>query len=265
MPIVFSAITPHPPILIPEIGKDNLKKIKKTEESMKKLEQEFYASKPDSILIISPHGQILSDAFNINLSSDYVADFKDFGDFSLELKFKSDYMSIQNIRTADENKKSVSIALTSSAELDHGVSVPLYYLTRHLKNIPIIPITYSALDYQKHFEFGKFLHRQLSKINKRFAVVASGDLSHRLTKDAPATYSEKGKKFDNQLVKLIKNKDIPNIMNIDDSLSNEAGECGLRSIIVLLGIIESLNFQPDILSYEGPFGVGYLVCNFKLV
>ncbi len=265
MPIVFSAITPHPPVLIPDIGKDNLKKIKKTEESMKKLEQELYAAKPDTIVIISPHGQILNDAFNINLSSDYIADFKDFGNFSLELKFKSDYMSIQQIRAADETKKNVAITLTSSSKLDHGFSIPLYYLTQHLKNVPIIPITYSVLDYQKHFEFGKFLHRQLSKINKRFAVIASGDLSHRLTNDAPAGYSEKGKKFDSQLVKLIKNKDIQGILNIDQDFCLQAGECGLRSIIVLFGIIESLNFMPDVFSYEGPFGVGYLVCNFKLV
>ena len=114
MPIVFSAITPHPPVLIPEIGKDNLAKIKKTEEAMKKLEQDLYAAKPESILIISPHGQIFDDAFNINLSASYKANFKDFGDFGLELEFKSDYMSIQAIRAADETQTNVPITLSLS-------------------------------------------------------------------------------------------------------------------------------------------------------
>jgi len=265
MPLVFAAITPHPPVLLPEIGKDNLKKLVKTSKAMKKLEQELYAAKPESILIISPHGQVFPDAFNINLSADYKANFKDFGDFGLELKFKSDYLSIQEIRAADEAQKDVPIVLSSRPEIDHGFSIPLYYLTQHLKNIPIIPITYSALDYQQHFAFGQFLHRQLSKINKRFAVVASGDLSHRLTKNAPGGYSEKGKEFDDKLVGLIKKNNISGILKIDSSLSQEAGECGLRSLIILLGIIESLNMKPEVLSYEGPFGVGYLVCNFKLV
>lgn len=265
MPIVFAAFVPHPPVLIPEIGKDNLKELVKTEEAMKKLEQELYAAKPESILIISPHGQILPDAFNINLNADYKANFKDFGDFGLELKFKSDYMSIQEIRAADETQKDVSIVLSSQPEIDHGFSIPLYYLTQHLKNIPIIPLTYSALNYQQHFAFGQFLHRQLSKISKRFAIIASGDLSHKLTKDAPGGYSEKGREFDDKLVSLIKKNNISGILKIDSNLVQEAGECGLRSLIILLGIIESLNIKPEVLSYEGPFGVGYLVCNFRLV
>lgn len=265
MPLVFAAITPHPPVLIPDVGKENLKKLVKTEAAMKKLEQELYAAKPESILIISPHGKILADAFNINLSADYSANFKEFGDFSLELKFKSDYLSIQEIRAADETNKSVPLILTSESEIDHGFSIPLYYLTQHLKNIPIIPLTYSALDYQQHFAFGQFLHRQLAKINKRFAVVASGDLSHKLTKKAPAGYSPQGKEFDKKLVELIKKKDFEGILDINPELIKVAAECGLRSIIILAGIIESLNVQPEVLSYEGPFGVGYLVCNFRLV
>src|SRR3989338_7713219 len=103
MPLVFAAMTPHPPVLIPEIGKDNLKKIEKTEAAMKKLEQEFYAAKPESVVVISPHGQIFADDFNIKLSSGYSANFKEFGDFGVELKFKSDYMSNQEIRAADES------------------------------------------------------------------------------------------------------------------------------------------------------------------
>jgi len=51
-----------------------------------------------------------------------------------------------------------------------------------------------------------------------------------------------------------------------DELYPEAGECGLRSFCFLLGILEAsgISWQPEILSYEGPFGVGYLVVNFKL-
>ncbi|MFA5021965.1 MAG: AmmeMemoRadiSam system protein B [Patescibacteria group bacterium] len=265
MPIVFAASVPHPPVLIPEIGKDNLKKLKKTQEGFEKLEQDFYASKPESILIISPHGKILPDAFNINLSADYKANFKEFGDFGLELEFKSDYLAIQKIRAADETNQTIPIVLTSETEIDHGFSIPLYFLTQHLKNIPIIPITYSTLDYKQHFAFGQFLHRQLSKIDKRFAVLASGDLSHKLTKDAPGGYSPQGKEFDQKLIELLQKKDFSGVLNIDAELIKAAGECGLRSIITLLGIIESLNITPEVLSYEGPFGVGYLVCNFKLI
>ncbi|MDX9892991.1 MAG: AmmeMemoRadiSam system protein B [Patescibacteria group bacterium] len=265
MPIVFSAITPHPPILIPEIGKDNLEKIKKTQEAMKTLEQNLYVAKPESIVIISPHGQVFDDSFAINLNADYAANFKEFGDFSLELKFKSDYMSIQEIRAADESHKEAPIVLTSEQEIDYAFSVPLYYLTQHLKNIPIIPITYSTLDNQQHFEFGQFLYRQLAKINKRFAVIASADLSHKLTQDAPGGYSPQAQEFDEQVVTLVKQKKFAEFLKIDPNLVAQAGETDLRALIVLAGLLQALNVKSEVLSYEGPFGVGYLVASFQMV
>ena len=94
--------------------------------------------------------------------------------------------------------------------------------------------------------------------------MASGDLSHRLTKDAPAGYSAKGKEFDQKLISLLKAHNIQDILNLDSSLVEEAGECGFRSILIILGILNQLDCKFDALSYEGPFGVGYLTANFKI-
>lgn len=265
MPIVFSALTPHPPVLIPAVGKKNLAKLKKTQAAMQLLEQELYAAKPDCVLIISPHGQVLSNAFNINLSPKYLVSFDDFGDFSSQLEFKSDPLAVQQIRAGAEVNDKVPLTLSSQEKLDHGIGVPLYYLMPHLKEVPIIPIIYSSLDKTVHQQFGEFLHRQLHQLNKRFALVASGDLSHRLTEDAPGGYSPQGEKFDKKLLALIKSKNTAGVLSLDPALVEQAGECGLKSIIILLGILSDINYRPEILSYEGPFGVGYAVVNFKLV
>ena len=264
MPLVFSAIMPHPPVLIPEIGKDNLKKLKKTEDAMKQLEKDFYASQPESLVIISTQEKVSPDSFTLNLSAEYKADFKDFGDFGLELKFKSDFMSMQEIRSADESNDTVAIVLSSEERLEHGFSVPLYFLTQHIKDIPIIPVAYSGLDYQAHYDFGKFLYDQLASLNKRFAVVASADLSHTLTKDAPGGLNEKGKEFDDQVIAALKKKDFKSLVEMDPKLAEEAKESGLRSILILLGMLDSLDVDPNVMSYEGPFGVGYAVCNLNL-
>jgi aromatic ring-opening dioxygenase LigB subunit len=264
MPIVFAAITPHPPILIPTIGKENLDKIKKTQTAMQELERILYVAKPECILIISPHAKILPDAFTINLSPEYEANFEEFGDFSTKLKFKSDSLCVQQIRAADEVDGKVPLILISEPKIDHGASVPLYYLMQHLKEVSIAPISQSFLDYQAHLKFGEFLHHQINRINKRIAVVASGDLSHRLSEDAPGGFSPQGEKFDKKLLALIKQKDVSGIMSLDPFLVEEAGECGLKSIIILFGLLNDINYQPELLSYEGPFGVGYGVVNFKL-
>ncbi len=262
MSLVFAALSPHPPILIPNIGKENLDQINQTKEALKRLEQELYAVKPDILIIISPHGKIESDSFTINLSDNYQLNFQEFGDFSTKLTAKGDTTLI----TAGKEKISAKapINIVSETQLDHGVAVPFFYLSQHLEKIRLIPIYFSFLDRPAHLEFGKALKETIADSNQRVAVVASGDLSHCLTENAPVPFNPAGKKFDEKLIELLKNQDIQGIINLDSKLVKEAAECGFRSILILLGILNNVNFNTEILSYQAPFGVGYLTANFKL-
>lgn len=258
--LTFAAICPHPPILIPTIGQENLEKIKQTVKALEELKKSLEEAKPDSIIIISPHGALLADAFTLNLAPKYVASYEDFGEFSTKLNFSPDQQLLSQIR--DQANPLLPIVMISNEKLDHGSSVPLFYLTKNLPNIQIVPVGYSLLDFQTHFKFGQLIAEEIKKINKRVAVIASGDLSHRLTPDAPAGFNPKGKEFDEKLINLLKNSDVENILTMENELIEEAGECGLRSFIILLGILSDKKFRFTDLSYEGPFGVGYLVGKF---
>lgn len=262
MPLIFSAITPHPPILIPNVGKENLEQVKKTKEAMEQLERDLYAAKPDILIIISPHGEIQHNAFTINLANEFEIGFESFGDFSTKLKVKGDIILITNDKERINTKSPLNII--SEPKLDHGVGVPFFYLGQHLPNISLIPIVFSLLDNQSHLEFGKNLKETIMTSEKRIAVIASGDLSHCLTENAPAPFNPMGKEFDEQLVELLKIGEAQRIVNLDQQLIENAAECGLRSILILLGVLNNINFQTEILSYEAPFGVGYLVAELKL-
>jgi len=262
--LVFAGISPHPPLLIPEIGKENLKFVKKTTEALNKLAEELYASQPETIIIISPHGPMMADAFVLNMNPDFEINFKDFGDLVTKIKLAGDVGLTHHYKEILEAK--IPVVLTSQEKLDHGTGVPLYFLTKNLdsKKIKIIPGAFCMLDFNTHYQFGMKLQEDILNDTKRIAVVASGDMSHRLTPEAPAGYSHWAKKFDETLVKKIKEKDVKGILKLDPEFIEEAGECGLRSFIILHGILNSINYTPEILSYEGPFGVGYLVTNFRL-
>jgi MEMO1 family protein len=262
MPIVFSAITPHPPIAIPTIGKDNVKQIEATTKAFLKLEQELYASQPDSIIVISPHGYLQEDAFTINLSPEFTAGFDHFGDLTTKFTLAGDIGLAHQIKESLETK--VQLQLTSEPELDHGSSVPLYFLTQHLPKIKIIPLYYSGLDLKAHYDFGQMIKSKLTNSPNRIAIVASGDLSQRLIKNAPAGYSPKGKKFDQKLIDCLLKKETEELIKLKPEFIEEAGECGLKSIMILLGILEGVKYEPQLLSYEYPFGVGYLVMNLEL-
>ncbi len=268
----FAAIAPHPPIIVPTIGAPaDLKKVSKTVEAMEKLAEKFAKAAPDTVIIISPHGPVDFKQFTINQSPTLVGHFYNFGDFKTELIFKNDLELIEVIKK-DCQKEKIPLRLTDSKELDHGALVPLYYLSKKHPNFKVVPMAYSYLDIENHFKFGQILHQTTSgglssatgSQGKRIAIIASGDLSHRLTPEAPAGYSPQGKEFDERLIELLKKKDTEGILKMDQGLIEEAGECGYRSIVILLGALNDLDWQSEILSYEGPFGVGYSVVNFKL-
>src|SRR5262249_23489933 len=93
----------------------------------------------------------------------------------------------------------------------------------------------------------------------RVAFIASGDLSHRLKPRAPAGYNPDAHVFDEQVVEALRANAPQRIVAIDHNVRKLAGECGYRSMLVAIGASSDLPLSCEVLSYEAPFGVGYLV------
>lgn len=261
MSIVFAAITPHPPLLIPSIGKEEIKKVAKTRQALDDLEERLYAAHPDAIIIISPHGSYFSDVFTINFCTEYYCNLRQFGDLSTKLKFYGDYELAHRLRDATK-RSHLPATMISEENLDHGATVPLYYLTRHLPDCKIIQLGFCNLDFKTHLEFGALIKEEIFKLNKRIAVIASGDMSHALSNDAPAGFNKHGKEFDAKIRELLMTKNTTGILQLDKVFVEQAAECGLRSILILLGILQNTHYEYRELSYEGPFGVGYLTSQY---
>lgn len=258
----FAAFLPHPPIIIPTIASpDDLKIIKKTISGMEKISQDFQSKKIDTIIIVSPHAQSNYSRMSINISPIFNGNFNMFGNFDTNLSFKNNLEFLKQVAKKLELKKFPFVLINNNI-LDHGCLVPLYYLTNNGKYNPkILPISYSALDNKNHFVFGKIIKEVIDESDENIAFISSGDLSHCLTKNAPCEYSPSGKIFDEKLISLIKEKNKEGIINMDKKLIQNARECGFRSLLILLGVLDNENWQPEIISYEGPFGVGYLICD----
>lgn len=259
----FAAITPHPPIIIPTIGsREDLLKVKKTINEMEELRKKMEKAKPETLIIISPHGPVGFKELSILESDVFTGNFSMFGDFETQLSFKGDLELSEKLKK-EYQRENIVYRVYKKEDLDHGALVSLFYLLKNIKT-KILPISYSLLDLGWNFKYGNAIGKVIKKSERKIGIIASGDLSHRLTKDAPAGYSPLGKKFDEKIVEGLKNNDIKNILNIDENLAEEAGECGLRSIAILLGALSTINnWRFEILSYECPFGVGYLVANVK--
>jgi len=261
--ITFACFVPHSPILIPEVGKENLDRLKETVEAYRNLEADLYSVKPDIIVVISSHANIQTgEFFTINQQPKLSVNFKKFGDLVTKLEFDNDIGFGYQVKESCEDY--FPIMLIADQELDYGSGVPLLYLAEHLLNVKIISIGYADLPYHDHIKFGELIRKQINLSDKRIAIIASGDLSHKLHKDSPAGYSPQAQEFDQEIIKLLNDKKIDQIIDLNPKLIAEVGECGLRSLLILLGIIKEINYQPLKLSYQAPFGIGYLVENFKI-
>ena len=157
--------------------------------------------------------------------------------------------------------------IISAPHPDWGFNVPLFFLAKDFRG-EIKTYLMGMESPVFYFEQGKKVYHETCNIKpktRKIALIASGDLSHCLKEDGPYGFNPDGPKFDKTLIDSLKKKDIKTILKLDDVFP-EAGECGLRSFCFMLGILEEseIDYKPEILSYEGPFGVGYLVANFKL-
>lgn len=260
--IVFAAIAPHSPLLIPAIGKEHHNELKKTLSAYGNLEETLYAAKPDTAVVITPHGSTAAEELTLFISKKHSVNLKQFGDLSAQAEFQSDAKVAQAIRQLRHGAAALPINTITDEFLDYGTAVPLLLLASRLSQIRIVPIGVGSISAPNTFEYGKQLREILHQSDKRIAVIASADLSHTLTDFAPGGFSLEGKKFDSEVVQAFRKNRLEKLLTLEKR-AKDAKACGLEVIALTLGILDGLNCTPKILSYEAPFGVGYMVVKFN--
>ena len=256
MSLIISATTPHSPLLIPNIGKENLEFLKKTREAYEKIREDIYAAQVETLIIISSHGGMGEEIFNVGLSPSFRINFEEFGDFSTTKELEGDIVLAHEINKQSSGE---DVRLISKDTLNHGSGVPAYLLSEQIKNLKILPLYCSEASLEKHREWGTKIKEAVLRSNKRIAVIASADLSHKLTKNSPAGYSPKAVNFDQKIINLLQNKKTSELTAMDPKLIEETATEGIKSLAVLSGVMNKMEYKPKLLSYEYPFGVGYMV------
>ena len=257
--IVFAGIVPHPPLLVPEIGGVRIEQVADSERALKEFSRRLIAARPETVVVISPHSPYDLRQFTARSTSRLKGDFHEFSAPDIEMTFANDLALLDAIgRTADEEGVALR-KLTADCPLDHGAMVPLYYLHKAGWSGLIVVIGFTQQSIENHLAFGRAIARAARDLNRRTALVASGDLSHRLIVGGPYEYEPTAYLFDQQITDAIARGDTRAVINLDPDLRHRAGECGYRSIIVAIGGVAEDMRHPEVLSYEGPFGVGYMV------
>ncbi len=265
--LVLGALSPHPPIIIEGVGGRERFKAAKTVSGLEELARDVAAEAPETIVFISPHGPVFQDGMVILGGEKLKGDFAAFGAPQVQLEYANDRELAERIAAAAGGKgifatvadKAEARRYGVKLELDHGVMVPLDYFSRAGFKGKVVVMGMAWVQPDELYDFGMAIQQAVEAGPDRVAVVASGDLSHRLTPEAPAGYNRRGREFDHAVCHALEQIDFTAILDLEPSLLEAAGECGYRPLNILLGALDGFNVKSRVYSYEGPFGVGYLV------
>lgn len=257
---VYGAITPHPPIVLKAVGASRSAVTQATIDSLRLLGDLLERFRPDTLVVMSPHAPAVADAFAVLGMRRLHGDLAEFGASGAQVTAPGDPELAGALfaqAQAEDLPMIDRVDMYADLDLDHGVIVPLSFMHRD-PGWRLVVLSVGKLGYDTHRILGRAVSRAAESIGRRVAFIASGDLSHRLTPEAPAGFTREGADFDALVVGHVERNDIAGLAGLDPDLVGHAGECGMRSMVALGGFLEGKGARSHVLSYEGPWGVGYM-------
>ena len=257
----FGVISPHPPIFVPAVGGREAHVAQASLDALEAVRQALADFAPETIVLMSPHAPVAYDAFVLDASTHVVGSLEQFGDRQVYEWPGDPELATALVDALDAAGIPVAVRdvdpRLQAGWLDHATIVPLSFV-EHSHAVKLVVVSLSFRSYADHRRVGELTRQVAHGLDRRVAFVASGDMSHRLTRDAAAGYSPRGAELDAAIVAGVRAGALAGLMDLDSDLIEAGGECGLRSIITLGGFAGEDPVPTRILSYEGPWGVGYL-------
>lgn len=261
MSLVFSGLMPHSPLLIPNIGKENLSQFNDTLKAAEEMAESLEKSQADTIIVLSSKAPARNGEIGVNVSPHFKGNLEVFGDLVTNLEFSGNTRLCGRLRERFEGN--FPFSLITEEKLDYASTIALSLLGNSAKK-PIVPIGLSSeLGYDDILNFALALQDAIIEDTNRIAIIASADLSHRVNKKSPLGYSAKGKKFDQKILEIVedmKTKELADLLPLSDEVACE--DTGV--IIAFLSLLNDVGGTMQIMRYESPFGVGHLTAQYRL-
>ena len=264
MAIVRAYALPHPPLAVPGVGRGQEKEIGKTITAFNEVSEEIAELAPETIIFITPHNVMYSDYFHISPGNSAQGDFSRFNASGTRISARYDSGMAETIsRLANENGIAAGSIGERDAKLDHGVTVPMWFINSRFTDYLTVRISQSGMDPSEHYRLGRIIAEAAESMDKKTVLIASSDMSHKLVPDGPYGFAPEGPEFDAAVVKILSEGDFLALLKIPEDLRERAAECGYNSLTVLAGCFDRRQVKAKVLSYEGPFGVGYAIATFS--
>ena len=257
MPICCAALMCHAPIVVPEVGGAEGAQCRRTTQAMASVAHRVVAHRPDRLALISPHAPRDLSRWGLVGDEPIVGSFARFGRGDVVVQLPGARAASAHLAERAA-MRGVDCVVIPGDDLDHGSVVPLYFLERAGWAGSTLVIALPYADTGSEEAMGEALREAADTAGERWAIVASGDMSHRLTPGAPAGYHPRASAFDAAFVDAIEAGSYRAACRPEPALQDLAAEDVVASTRVATAATGFASDRHRVLSYEGPFGVGYL-------
>ena len=264
MPIVAAYMVPHPPMIVPQVGRGSEKQITKTIRAYEAVAAGIAGIRPETIIVTSPHAVLYADYFHISPGEDATGDFGSFRAPEVHFAEKYDTELVKAICALAKEKNFPAGTLGErDRRLDHGTMVPLYFIEQQYTGFRLVRVGLSGLSHAEHYEFGQIIRQAVEQTGRKAVLIASGDLSHKLQEYGPYGFAEEGPEYDRRIMDAAGRAAFGEMLTFEESFLDKAAECGHRSFLIMAGALDGMNVEAKVYTHEDVTGVGYGICSFR--
>ncbi len=264
MPIVAAYMVPHPPMIIPQVGRGSEKQITKTIRAYEAVAAGIAGIRPETIIVTSPHAVLYADYFHISPGEEATGDFGRFRAPEVHFAEKYDTELVKAICALAKGKDFPAGTLGErDRHLDHGTMVPLYFVKQQYTGFRLVRVGLSGLSHAEHYEFGQIIRQAVEQTGRKAVLIASGDLSHKLQEYGPYGFAEEGPEYDRRIMDAAGRAAFGEMLTFEESFLDKAAECGHRSFLIMAGALDGMDVEAKVYTHEDVTGVGYGICSFR--
>ncbi len=272
MALVFAGVCSHAPGITGRAERADPEARDTFYAALRRMREALEASRPDALVVIA--AEHFANFFMNNMPAICVGMAEHY-DGPIE---DENWLGIQRHRVPGNKSLSrdliqeimhdIDLAYAEEWKFDHGIMVPLNFLTPRY-DLPVIPVNINCqgpplIPVGRAYEFGRALRRACDARPERIAVVGTGGISHwPATPDSGRINEAWDRAF---LDKFLRNRREELLAYRDEDVWQEAGQGGfeIRTFIAIAGATEGCGGE---LWYYRPipiFAVGCTVAVMKL-
>lgn len=265
MAVKGAVMVPHPPLIIPDVGRGQEKAIQATIDAYHEAVKKIASWQPDTVVVLSPHSIMYADYFHISPGTGARGDFGQFRAPQVKIQVQYDTELVEALSQEAEAREIPAGTMGErDSRLDHATMIPLWFLNHYYTDYKTVRIGLSGLPLSQHYMLGQCIQKAAELCGRNIVVIGSGDLSHKLKEDGPYGFQKEGPEYDSRIMEVMGAAAFDQLFDFTEEFCDKAAECGHRSFVIMAGTLDRLAVKTEILSHEGTFGVGYGVCTFEV-